>query len=97
VSGGYWQTSQGRRSIKKWRREARLTRIANEHGLSVGWLKSHPGWVSPQPPLPSGPAFIPLPHPLSSGWISENVPPGYIWKNATDWTGAGWVRPHGGN
>jgi hypothetical protein len=54
-----------------------------------------------KPKLPPGPAFIPpprrLPWPYESlaQGAAENVPDGYTFKPATDWTGAGWVRPHG--
>lgn len=44
-----------------------------------------------------GPAFIQASYPFA--WDSEvhrvchDVPPyGYVWKPATDWTAAGWVR-----
>jgi hypothetical protein len=30
-------------------------------------------------------------------WVEENVPDGYRYQPATDWTGAGWVRPNGVN
>jgi hypothetical protein len=50
-----------------------------------------------------GPAFIPYPHRLPwpyesrADWAAENVPDGYVFQPATNWTGAGWVRPHGSN
>ncbi len=49
--------------------------------------------------LPSGPAFIMArPDWATNAPVSRKmnqVPDGYIWQPATDWTGAGWVRPHG--
>ncbi len=54
-----------------------------------------------------GPAFIMLsltPWLSDSGtdneewWRDEHgVPDGYVWQDATIGTGAGWVRPRGGN
>jgi hypothetical protein len=56
----------------------------------------------PSPKLPPGPAFIPeppgpLPWPYENlrQWRDDNVPEGYRHQPATNWTGAGWVRPHG--
>jgi hypothetical protein len=60
-------------------------------------------WKGQKPKLPPGPAFIPPPLRLSwpyeslEQWAEENVPDGYRYQPATDWTGAGWVRPHGVN
>jgi hypothetical protein len=55
------------------------------------------------PSLPPGPAFIRVPRRLSwpyedyQQWTDDNVPEGYRYQPATEWTGAGWVRPHGSN
>jgi hypothetical protein len=52
-------------------------------------------------PLPPGPAFIheprklPWPYESREQWAAENVPDGYTFQPATDWTVAGWRRPHG--
>ena len=48
-----------------------------------------------------GPAFIPAEHGIIEhtgqhyGRRYHAVPEGYIWQDATEWTGAGWVRPKG--
>ncbi len=71
----------------------------------VDWDPNGSDWEKdlsePTPELPPGPAFIPLPHVLQwpymtlKEWASENVPDDYTWQDATESTGAGWVRPHG--
>ena len=53
--------------------------------------------------LPPGPAFIPLEKEWNDPseppwWVVEwhGVPDDYLWQPATEGSGAGWVRPHGG-
>jgi hypothetical protein len=58
-----------------------------------------------KPELPEGPAFIPAtrwgsqPSTASCGCLGcrhyHRASEGYVFQPAIEWTGAGWVRPHG--
>lgn len=72
-----------------------LAVLGIKHPAQVAWT---PEMFAEHREMPPGPAFIPARHYTSRTtdqereWIRAGR---MIWQPATDWTGAGWVRPRG--